>query len=411
MSGVAPDRRLGYVLKRFPRISETFVASELIELERQGEHVTVFAITRPEEPFVHGFLEELRAEVVYLPHRPLRAPLRVARALVRVVRTDARGWLAAAGRSLWPPRLAGVRRLLQATVLRDEMRAAGIDHAHAHFATAAAGLAHLCRRMGGPPYSVTAHAKDIYHEDVDPDRLREKLGSAQFVATVSEANRSRLAGVLGGGTPVHLVSNSVDLRRLGAPGSRRPEPGLILCVARLIEKKGLPDLVEACALLARRGVPARLELVGEGPLRGHLGAAAERSGATLLLHGALPQERVHELYRRAAVFCLPCVVAASGDRDGLPTSVLEAMALGTPVVTTALNGLGEAVIDDQTGLVVPQHDPARLADALERILIDEALAARLAGAGRRHVERRFALERSASRLRGLFSQRGAAEAA
>ncbi|MGH2783130.1 MAG: glycosyltransferase, partial [Thermoleophilaceae bacterium] len=101
MSGVAPDRRLGYVLKRFPRISETFVASELIELERQGEHVTVFAITRPEEPFVHGFLEELRAEVVYLPHRPLRAPLRVARALVRVVRTDARGWLAAAGRSLW----------------------------------------------------------------------------------------------------------------------------------------------------------------------------------------------------------------------------------------------------------------------------------------------------------------------
>jgi colanic acid/amylovoran biosynthesis glycosyltransferase len=398
----AQARHLGYVLKRFPRISETFIAAELIELERQGERITVFAITRPQEPFVHAFLDELEAEVIYLPHRPLRAPLRVARALARVLRTDAPGWLRAGAAVMWPPRVARIRKLMQATVLRDEMRAAGIEHAHAHFATAAATLVGLTEQMGGPSYSVTAHAKDIYHQDVEPERLRERLGPARFVATVSEENRRHLDAVLDGRTPVHVVSNSVDLRRLGPPRRRRPEPGLVVSVARLVEKKGLCDLVEACGLLARRGITARLEIAGEGPLRPELEEAGERVGAAVTLRGAVPQEEVRRLYHRARVFALPCVIASTGDRDGLPTSVLEAMALGIPVVTTAVNGLSEAVVDGETGLLVPEHDPAALAHAIERVLSDDVLATRLAAGGRQRVEQRFALERSAARLRTLF---------
>jgi colanic acid/amylovoran biosynthesis glycosyltransferase len=397
-------RHLGYVLKRFPRISETFVAAELIELARQGERVTVFAVSRPDEPFTHGFLREVKARVVYLPHRPLREPGRVVRALVRVVRSDPRGWLRAAVVSLWPPRLRGLRRLLQATVLREEMRKAGIDHAHAHFATTATRLANLAWRMGGPTYSVTAHAKDIYHRQVRADRLRDKLSSATFVATVSAANRDYLDEVLAGDARLHVVPNAVDLRRLGGPRERAPEAGLVLSVARLIEKKGLSDLVVACGLLASRGIELRLELVGEGPLRSELVEAAARSGAQVRLHGALPQEDVLELYRRAAVFCLPCVVASTGDRDGLPTSVLEAMALGVPVVTTAVGGLGELVVDGHTGLVVPERDSDALADALGRLLTDGALADRLADEARLLVERGFSLERSVSSLRSLFPE-------
>ena len=116
-----PPRHLGYVLKRYPRISETFVAAELVELERQGERVTVFALSRPDEPFTHAFVGEVRARVVYLPHRPLRQPLRVLRALLHVWRASGRGWLRAAAVSLQPPRLAGWRKLLQATVLRREL--------------------------------------------------------------------------------------------------------------------------------------------------------------------------------------------------------------------------------------------------------------------------------------------------
>jgi colanic acid/amylovoran biosynthesis glycosyltransferase len=399
-----PGRHLGYVLKRFPRISETFIAAELIELERQGERVTVFALSRPDEPFAHAFVGELRAPVVYLPHRPLREPVRVARALVRVLRSDRRGWLAAARISLWPPRLKGWRRLLQATVLRDELQRAAIDHAHAHFASTAGRLANLAWRMGGPTYSVTAHAKDIYHRDVRLDRLRDKLSSAAFVATVSEANRDYLDSILAGRARLHVVPNAVDLTRIARSRRRRPEPGRVLAVARLIEKKGLEDLVVACGLLLRRGVRARLEVVGDGPLRAALEEQAVRSGAAVTFHGALPQEEVLALYGIAAVFCLPCVVASTGDRDGLPSSVLEAMALGVPVVTTPVNGLREIVVDGQTGLVVPERDPPAIADALERLLTDRRLAERLAAGGRILVEKRYSLERSVSALRALFPE-------
>jgi len=397
-------RHLAYVLKRFPRISETFVAAELIELERRGERVTVFAISRPHEAFAHGFLDELKAEVVYLPYRPIRQPVRVGKAVGRALVRDRSRLLRAASAGMRRPSRSAWRTVLQATVLRDEMLRAGIDHAHAHFATSAADLANLCWQMGGPTYSVTAHAKDIYHEQVRRDDLRRKLGGALFVATVSEGNRTYLNGILDGYDRVRVVPNSVDLRRLGPPRGRNPEPGLVVSVARLVEKKGLSDLVEGCGILAARGVPVRLEIVGDGPLLGQLESKAAASGLGATFHGALPHEEVRALFERASAFCLPCVVASTGDRDGLPTSVLEAMALGVPVVTTGVNGLNETVIDGVTGLIVPEHDPPALADTLARLLADPELASRLAEQGRRHVEEGFTLERSVTILRSLFPE-------
>ena len=403
------DRRLGYVLKRFPRISETFVAAEILELERQGEDVTIFAISRPDEPFTHSFLSELRAPVVYLPHRPLRQWRRVLRALVAVLPGDGGGWLEATRSSLWPPRRAGLRRLLQATVLRQEMERAGVTHAHAHFASAAARLANLAWRMGGPSYSVTAHAKDVWHEEVETDHLRDKLSSATFVATVSLPNRAYLRGLLRSGSPpVHLVANSVDLSRL--PASSWREPGLVVTVARLVEKKGIGDLLRACERLQRRGLEARLEVVGDGPLRPTLEAAASELGVAATFTGALPHDQAVARVARASVFCLPAVVASTGDRDGLPTAVLEAMALGVPVVTTAVNGLADAVVHEQTGLVVPEHDPDPVAHALARLLTDPVLADRLAAAARERVEERFLLQRNVGLLRQLFPDTSSAVA-
>ena len=155
------DPHVGYVLKRFPCLTETFVADELIELQRRGVPLTVFAMGRPEEPFVQGFLDELSVPVVYLPYRVWREPIRVAAALRGVLRSDPRRWSAAAVASVLRMRLFGWRRLMQATVLRDEAARAGIQHMHVHFANKAARLADLAQRMGGPTYSVTAHAKDI----------------------------------------------------------------------------------------------------------------------------------------------------------------------------------------------------------------------------------------------------------
>src|SRR5918998_1286476 len=178
------------------------------------------------------------------------------------------------------------------TVRCDEMARARIDHAHAHFATAAARLANLAWRMGGPGYSVTAHAKDIYHEEVRVEHLRDKLVPARFVAAVSEAGRNHLDSLLGLNGSLAVVPNSVDLRRLGPARAVSGEPGLILTVARLVEKKGLHALVQACALLQRRAACAalQLEVVGDGPLRGELRAAAERLGVKAPFLRPLPQE-------------------------------------------------------------------------------------------------------------------------
>jgi len=397
-----PTRHLAYVLKRFPRISETFIAAELIELERQGEHVTVFAISCPDEPFRHAFLRELRAEVRYLPHRLWREPRRVAVALGRTLRAAPSAWWRVARGNVWPPGVKRWRHVLQATVLRDEMIAARIDHAHAHFATSAAQLAAMAHAMGGPPFSVTCHAKDIWHADVDPTSLRARLLPAAFVATVSEANRDYLASMLQRDDHVHVVANSVDVGRLRAGETRPSSREGILTVARLVEKKGICDLLDAVAILDGRGLRVHVDVVGDGPLRPSLEAQAEALGIDARFHGALRHEDVVRRYERSAVFCLPCVIAATGDRDALPTSVLEAMAMCVPVVTTGVNGLADVVLPGQTGLRVREHDPMALADALERVLVDRAMAERLAEAAAAHVTTSFSLDRSVQQLRGLF---------
>ncbi|MGH8984319.1 MAG: glycosyltransferase [Acidimicrobiia bacterium] len=401
---MTPARHLGYVLKRFPRISETFIAAELLELRRQGERVTVFAVSCPDEPFTHRFLGDLDVPVVYLPHRPVREPRRVASSVAAVCARHPGGWLGAAATSLAPPRPAGWRRLLQASVLVEELRRVEVTHVHAHFASTAARLANLAWRMGGPTYSVTAHAKDIWHRDNATDGLRDKLGHARFVATVSEPNRRYLDGLLGGRGTVLVVPNSIDPARLPGPSDRRPEPGLVLTVARLIEKKGVDDVVRACEALASAGRAVHLEIVGDGPLRPELEALAADTGVEAVFTGPLPHEQVVERYRRAAVFALPCVVASTGDRDGLPTAVLEAMAVGVPVVTTAVNGLADLVTESETGLVVPPRQPAALAGALARLLDDPALGARLGQAGHALVTRQYTTARSVALLRSLFTE-------
>ena len=233
------------------------------------------------------------------------------------------------------------------------------------------------------------------------DHLRDKLAPATFVATVSEANRAYLSGILGAeAARVVVVPNSVDERRF-APVDQR-DGDRVVTVGRLIEKKGIGDLVAACARLHDQGQGVRLEVIGDGPLRPHLEQAAAASGLDVAFLGALPHEEILARVAGATIFCLPCVVAGTGDRDGLPTAVLEAMVLGVPVVTTAVNGLADAVVDGESGLTVPERDPIALAAALARLLGDPALADRLGANGRRRVEEHFALHRSVALLRRHF---------
>jgi glycosyltransferase involved in cell wall biosynthesis len=251
---------------------------------------------------------------------------------------------------------------------------------------------------------MTAHAKDIFHESVRPEDLRRKLQDAAATVTISDYNLDYLRDTYGPAAEgVRRIYNGLELERFPykEPRGRVPE---IVAVGRLVEKKGFADLIEACSLLRDRGVEVRCRIFGLGEQEPDLRAAVERLGLgnRVRLPGPRPQGDLIKAVGRAAVFAAPCVVGGDGNRDGLPTVLLEAMALGTPCVSTDVTGIPEVLRDGETGLMVPQRDPAALADAIERLLADPELRVRLAGRARRLVEAEFDVRRNAALLRETF---------
>lgn len=386
--------RIGYVLKRFPRFSETFVLNELLALESQGFAPRVWSLLAPPDEPRHARLSELKAEVTLLSG-------------IEAMDTSPDPADAAlfAGQSA-----ASVARLIaKANRIADEAQRSGITHLHAHFASDATTVALLAARRMGGTFSFTAHARDIWRDYVDPAtdaaKRRAKLAAAAFTVTVSDVNAAHLRALCPEATPrIHRLYNGIDLDLFRPAPAARRHPRLIVAVGRLVEKKGFADLIDACAILRQKGLPFRCRIIGDGPQQAELAARIARHGLgdVVELAGPLPQERLIDALGAATVVTLPCIVTADGDRDGLPTVLLEAMARALPVVTTTVNGGPEIVADGETGLVVPPNDPAALARALGRVLSDPRLAQGCGVAGRTRAERLFDLSRNAGQLGRMF---------
>lgn len=386
----ADDIRVGYVTKMFPRFSETFVLTELLQLERLGYEVEIFSLRPPADGRFHAKLADLRAPVTYLTSSGIRA----ADLWSEFAATDELDEL---GPHLDELLRIDYRSALQAVQLARHCRRLGLTHLHAHFASAGTTVARVAARIAGISYGFTAHAKDIYCE-VDQDDLRRKLRDAVDVVTVSDFNRDYLTSEFGADADrVRRVYNGLDLDafEFSDPSERS---ATIAAVGRLVEKKGFDVLLDALALLLADGHQVDLVLIGSGVLEGALRAQAERLGLAdrVTMLGSLPQHRVAEIVATAAVFAAPCVVGEDGNRDGLPTVLLEAMALGTPCVATPVTGIPEIIEHEVTGLLVPERDPRALADALNRLLDDPVLRSGLAKAARDLVETEFDARRQAA---------------
>jgi colanic acid/amylovoran biosynthesis glycosyltransferase len=379
------EPRVGYVVKMYPRFSETFIVTELLAMQGIGVGCEIFSLRPPIDSRFHASLADVTAPVTYLKSDSLRAAdlwtlLRTAGAELHGLADHIDELLA-----------VDVRDAAQAVQLAQLVRQRGITHLHAHFASVATTVARLAARLSGVTYSLTAHAKDIFHSEVDAAELRRKLADADSVVTVSRYNLRHLQETFGvDAARVRLVYNGLDLDEFGY---REPldRPPVIAAVGRLVEKKGFSDLLRAVALLREQGREVRLDLVGTGLLDQVLADQVRGLGLedAVTMHGALPQSEVRRIVQGAAVFAAPCVVAEDGNRDGLPTVVLEAMALGTPCVATPVTGIPEVVADGVTGLLVPERDPHALADALARVLDSPALSVALAMAARTRVEADF----------------------
>ena len=401
------QREIGVVVKGWPRLSETFIAQELRALEERGVRLRIYSLRRPTDRKVHALNRAVAAPVVYLPEYLWREPLRVWRGWrkarrLRGYRLARRTWLRDLARDPTPNR---IRRFGQALVLAVEHNAA-VSHFYAHFLHTPASVARYAALMTRLPWSVSAHAKDIW---TTPDwEKREKLGEAAWAVTCTRAGAEHLAELAPG--KVALVYHGLDATRFPAAplrptrdGSTATDPLVILSVGRAVPKKGYDDLLAALAQLPS-DLHWRFVHVGGGPLLGALKQQAASLGLADRIdwRGAQAEDAVRAAYRAADLFVLASRIDASGDRDGLPNVLLEALSQGCPVVATAVSAIPELVVDGVTGALAPTGDPAAFAAAIVRLARDPALRTRLAAAGEARVRRDFPLARGIDVIAGLL---------
>lgn len=408
---------IAYILKRYPRLSETFILNEMRALDKTETRLHIFSLLRPEPSLQHAEVDDLAVPVCYFPEHILAWWVAVLKAHALLFLGSPLRHLHASGlalracaRSRQP--FAVLKQYLRAGVVAHECRRAGIRHIHAHFANAPSAVARFAAVLCGIPYSFTAHAKDLYltRQDV----IAERVEAARFVVTCTAYNAAYFDSFLSpqARMKVNVIYHGVDLGRFAAqacdcgdaahdkadgigqhlsphiprgvpgdvtgsgsarnggasaPATHIPtDPGavpLILSVGRLVPKKGMTDVVAACTVLAQRGIRFRCVIVGEGPLRETLQAQIDSSGlqAQVQLTGAMNHDQLLTWYQRAALFVLAPRILADGDRDGIPNVIVEAMAAGVPVVSTRVSGIPELVLTDETGLLV---DDAAAPDAV-----------------------------------------------
>ncbi|WP_028732700.1 glycosyltransferase [Rhizobium leguminosarum] len=405
-----PRRKILVVLKGYPRLSETFIAQELLGLEKAGFDLTLISMRRPTDKKRHPVHDEIRARVVYLPEYLHEEPIRVLKGLVAGFSKPGfkalmKRFLADLKRDLSRNRF---RRLGQALVLGREWPDEG-EWLHAHFIHTPASVTEYASILTDTPWTCSAHAKDIW---TSPDwELNEKLGSARWAVTCTRTGYEHMRTLTSRKETVHLSYHGLDLARFGhfagersdRTGSDPDDPAFILSVGRAVEKKGYDVLLRALALLPA-DLNWRMDHIGGGEELGKLKALATELGISprIVWKGAMAQEDVLDHYRRADLFALACRIAANGDRDGLPNVLVEASSQRLVCLSTEVSGVPELLKNGENGLVVPPEDPALLARALEAAIRDPALRKRLGDAAENQVREHFDYHSSIRQLTGLF---------
>jgi glycosyltransferase involved in cell wall biosynthesis len=382
------------LVKIFPKVTETFILGEILDLERRGLPLIVLSLRQPTDSVFHAATKLVRAPIVNVPSFAWPQSMRVAAAHLGVLIRNPFRYLRTAAFVMRRAEGHRLREFAQAGCLASIVQASGIGHLHAHFASEPVGVAELASRLSGITYSISAHAKDIYL--TSRASLRRKMRAARFTVTCTEYNRRYLADLAGPDAAVMRVYHGIDLERFRAADPPADSPGkdsapLVLSVGRLREKKGFALLIEACRRLRDDGVAIRCQIVGYGPERDRLRQLIADADLSDVVH--LTGKRTHEqlipLFRAAAMFVLPCQITADGDRDGVPNAMLEAMAMELPVICSDVSGIPEVVMHNENGLLVPPGDPKILADKIRMLIERPEERSRLGKAGRRTVSEMF----------------------
>lgn len=401
-------KKVAYTMSRFPKLTETFILYEMLAMEEAGIEVELFPLLRERQDVQHREVERylqrahfhpffslpiLWANLYYLFRKPL-AYLKVVWEVFSGVLGSLNFFFGALG--VFP----------KAVRFAYEMERLGVEHLHAHFATHPVVAALIIKRLTGIPYSFTVHGSDLH---VERRMLDVKVKASAAAVTVSTFNKNVMIQECGEalGEKIHVIHCGVDTD-LFQCHDRSSHGGVfrILCVASFEEVKGHQYLVEACKLLAQRGVDFICHLVGYGPLRQQIEKqiAAEGLQNKFKIHGGLPRNEVLNLYREADVFILPSVITKNGKKEGIPVVLMEAMCTCLPVISSRMSGIPELVQDGAAGILVEPRDAAGLADALQRLHAQPQLRAKMGKAGREYVLEQFDLKKNARLLLDLIEK-------
>ena len=409
-----PRDAVAFVLKGYPRLSETFIAQEILALEQRGLDIRLVSLRHPTDDRRHPVHEEIRAPILYLPEYLHHEPLRVWRAWRAVRRLP--GY--ARAHSVWRRDLVRdrtrnrVRRFAQAMVLVNELPA-GVTRLHAHFLHTPASVTRYASLITGLPWTCSAHARDIWTSPTW--EKREKLAECRWLVTCTALNVEHLRALGDHPERVSLLYHGLDLKRLPAAratysardGSDPQDPVRLLSVGRAVEKKGYDDLLAALASLPA-DLHWRLVHIGGGALAGRLARLASELGIDSCIEwrGARAQAEVLAAYAEADLFVLACRVAGDGDRDGLPNVLMEAQSQGLACLSTRFSAVPELINDGETGSLVESRDRSALAAELLRLIRDPGLRERLGRAGCRRVREHFSLETGIAGLARRFGLSG-----
>ena len=396
-----------YILGEFPSSTEYFILNEIIELQKSGLDIKIFAVRKG--PDIGERSLEIRGCVVY---SSLFFSVYSFKAHFYLINSFLERYF----KALWEIILSAnwsistflkeIRNFTIAAQFLFKLRTSRATHIHAHFVSLPASIAYRMSQISGIPFSCSAHAHDIFTSD--KAEIVRKLNAASFFVTCTSFNKKYLDSIVGKVEKEKIIHvyHGIDLNQWPQKDQLTfyEREIHILTIGRLVEKKGIIFLLEAVKLLIGRGHLLKCSIIGEGPLREQLEDYIRTNDLTEIacLYGALEQDAVKEFYRKADVFILPCTMTDDGDRDGLPNVLLEALAVGVPVISTPVSAISELIVDGQTGILVPDQDPEGIAIAVMRLIDTPKLSQSLSTNGRIKVEKEFSISASTDRLVQLF---------
>jgi glycosyltransferase involved in cell wall biosynthesis len=389
---------LGYILKGYPRISETFISNEILLLERLGFTMRLFPMRQPRESFSHNSVKDITARVDYLPTELLPEFPRLLLPNIFLAAKKPRHFkkvLRTAQQGISPGKeLATLKHLLQAGFLANNhlIPDKTIVQLHGHFAHSPTSVTMFASVLSEIPFSFTAHAKDIYTSN--REKILRKIEQAEFVVTCTKHNKEYLQNIAGSSeTPIYCIYHGIDLNLFKYNGRHHTasEPYKILTVARMTEKKGLPTIYQALARLRDRNIAFRHTLIGDGDDRDTILALISSLGLVdhCFWRGTQTHAEVLSHFRESDLFVLGCEIAQNGDRDGIPNVLVESLAMGVPAVSTNVSAIPEILVNGTTGITVPSKNPEELELAMVQLLTDNNLRKRLTDSGREYVQNHF----------------------